>query len=165
MTSGQLLETNRNKRLSDSNPREGFREQRLIRVVIVTLLAATGFIHWYLPIVHPMGMPGELTGGIIVIPHELLHILFDLNGVGYFMLVALVAGRLSVSAHHQRQLYIGVAGYAALTILAWVLLSDPRERGVLDYADKLIELLIIFLEVWMAQQFNKDMATLRGHDR
>jgi hypothetical protein len=118
----------------------------------VSLLAATGFIHWYLPVVHRAMMPGELTGGFIVISHQLLHILFDLNGAGYFVLVAVTMGWLSLSLPHQAWLYRVVAGYAALTILAWILLSEAAERGLLDYTDKLIEVFIVALAIWMVQR-------------
>lgn len=147
MTSGQSLEISQNNPLPNS-AMDGF-THRLFRVVIVGLLVATGFIHWYLPVVHPTEMPGELTGGIIVIPHELLHILFDLSGVGYFVLAALVAGWLPLSTHHQKRLYIVVASYAALTIVAWILLSDATEHGVLDYIDKITEFVIVALVVGM----------------
>jgi len=100
MILGQPLETNQNKQLSNSHAGEGFRE-RLIRAVIVSLLAATAFIHWFLPIVHPTEMSGELAGGIILILHNQLHLLLDLNGVGYFVLVASVAGWLPLWSRHQ----------------------------------------------------------------
>ncbi len=150
MLSEQPLATSQNDRLRTCG-----RERlinRLIQVVMIVLLAATGFIHWYLPVVHPVEMPGELTGGIIVIPHDLLHLLFDLDGVGYFGLIAMVAGWLPLWANRVKRRYITVAGYAALTILAWIVLSDPVERGVLDYLDKGIELAIILLAIWMGRR-------------
>src|SRR5689334_5097272 len=113
MTSGQTLEINQNNSLSGSSSNN--LTYHMIRVIIAGLLAATGFIHWYLPVVHQMAMPDELTGGIIVIPHELLHILFDVNGVGYFILVALVVGWLPLPTQYHRWLYIVLASYAALT--------------------------------------------------
>ncbi len=151
MMSERSLATNQNKQLSDRNVNEGFNE-RLIQAVIVSLLAATAFIHWYLPVIHPVEMPGELTGGIIVISHDLLHLLFDLNGVGYFVLVASVATWLPLWSNHRTRLYSVVAGYSGLTILAWFLLSSPADRNILDYTDKLIELGILALAVWMRQR-------------
>ncbi len=91
MLSGQPLETSR------TNVRGIYAERsfvhRLIQVLIISFLSATGFIHWYLPVVHPVDMPGEITGGIIAMSHDLLHLLFDLNGAGYFGLAALVGCR------------------------------------------------------------------------
>src|SRR5262249_48822630 len=150
-------EINQSKTLSDGGTAREL-ATHLIRIIVGGLLAITGFIHWYLPITHRAMMPGELTRGIIVIPHGLLHILFDLNGVGYFVLVALVIGWLPLSVHHEKRLYSVVVTYAALTILAWLLLSEPAERGVLDYTDKLIELILVVLAAWMAQRCNQGMA-------
>jgi hypothetical protein len=162
MTSGQPLEISRNKSISN-NTRERFID-RLNQVVLVSLLAATGFIHWYLPVVHPTELLEELTGGIIVMSHQLLHLLFNLNGAGYFVLVALLMGWLPLAAHHQRRLYGVVAGYAAATILVWLVLSEPAERGLLDYATKLIEGIILALTISMMQRINKRMATLEEQD-
>ena len=110
MLSGQPLETSRNN-TRHHNTMERV-NNRLIQVVMIALLVASGFIHWYLPVVHPAEMPGELTGGIIVIPHDLLHLLFDLNGVGYFGLIALVAGWLPLWMNCPQRRYLTVAGYA-----------------------------------------------------
>jgi|SRR5579859_1693694 len=154
MLSGQPLETNQNKLLANAAG-EGIASRRL-RVVIISLLAATGFIHWYLPVVHRMEMPGELTGGIVVIPHGLLHLLFDLNGVGYFVLLALVAGWLPLWANQPKRVYIVIAAYAALTIISWILLSDPTERGLLDVIDKGIELLIVVVAVYAIRRKKKE---------
>ncbi len=151
MRSGQPLGISQNKPLPGGRLRRDLATD-LIRLTLGGLLTATGFIHWYLPVVHRMEMPGELTGGIIVIPHLLLHILFDLNGAGYFVLVALTMGWLLVSARRQMWLYRAEVGYTALTILAWMLLSEPAERGLLDYADKLIEVFVVVLAIWMARR-------------
>ncbi len=150
MLSEQPLAISRNN-ARHHNTMERF-TNRLIQVIVIALLAATGFIHWYLPVVHPADMAGELTGGIIVIPHDLLHLLFDLDGVGYFGLAVLAAGWLPLWANRVKRRYLAVAGYAALTIIAWILLSDPAERGVLDYLDKGIELALITLAIWMGRR-------------
>ncbi len=150
MLSGQPLETSRNNVRGICMERRFI--NRLIQVLIIGLLSATGFIHWYLPVVHPVDMPGEITGGIIAMSHDLLHLLFDLNGAGYFGLAALAAGWLPLWGNSMSRRYAIVAGYAALTILAWILLSDPVERGVLDYLDKGIELTIIALAIWMGHR-------------
>src|SRR5690242_6366624 len=134
MQSEQHLEINRNKR------RTATTDSYVTRLLLVGLLAATGFIHWYLPVVHRMDMPDELTGGIIVIHHSLLHLLFDLNGGGYVVLVALITGWLPRWPNQPKRLSALVAGYTTVTILAWLLLSDPVERTILDYSDKVIEL-------------------------
>jgi hypothetical protein len=146
MLSGHFLEINQNKRRTAKT--DGY----ISRLLLVGLLAATGFIHWYLPVVHRIEMPGELTGEIIVIHHSLLHLLFDLNGSGYFVLVALITGWLPLWANQPKRLYGLVAGYATVTILAWLLLSDPAERTILDYSDKIIELIIVALAVSMIRQ-------------
>lgn len=125
---------------------------RLIKTTVAILLTVTGFIHWYLPIMHPAMIPGELTGGIILIPHDVLHVLFDLDGAGYLVLVALVAGWLPILSRQHKALYVVVAGYAALTIIAWILLSNPKERSGLDTIDKTIEILIVALAVWMMRR-------------
>ncbi len=150
MLSGQPLATSQNDHLP-TRGRERF-INRLIQVVMIVLLAVTGFIHWCLPVVHPVDMPGELTGGIILIPHDLLHLLFDLDGVGYFVLAVLAAGWLPLWGDRPWRRYLTVAGYAALTILAWIGLSDPVERGILDYLDKGIELALILLAIWMRRR-------------
>ncbi len=117
--------------------------QTTLRALLVALLIATGIIHWLLPLAHPVIVPGEWTGGVVRIPHSLLHLLFNLNGIGYLVLAGIVAGWLPIKPRHQPWLYAVVIGFAGLTILAWVLLSAPPERTILDYSDKLIELGII----------------------
>ncbi len=153
MLSGQPLATSRNDVRGIYTERSFI--NRLIQVLIIGLLSATGFIHWYLPVVHPVDMPGEITGGIIAMSHDLLHLLFDLNGAGYFGLAALVAGWLPIWATCEKRRYLVVVGYAALTVLAWVLLSDPAERSVLDYLDKGIELAVIALALWMGHRISR----------
>ncbi len=150
MLSGQPLATSRNNVRGIYTARRFI--NRPIQVLIIGLLSATGFIHWYLPVVHPVDMPGEITGGIIAMSHDLLHLLFDLNGAGYFGLAALVAGWLPIWAKDAKCRHLVVAGYAALTLLAWIFLSDPAERSVLDYLDKGIELTIIALAIWMGHR-------------
>src|SRR5260221_8049651 len=104
MTSDKFRATNLNKQPPISNEGDSVRDH-LLRAILVGLLALTGFIHWALPIGHPMIRPGELTGGILLIPHNVLHLLFNLNGVGYFALVACVAGWIPLAARHKPMLY------------------------------------------------------------
>jgi hypothetical protein len=149
MISGQPLETNQNKQLTTGHVVQDSRVN-LTRSVLICLLAATAFIHWYLPIVHPIET--AQAGGLIPISHNMLHLLFTVNGVGYFVLMASVAGWLPLGRSRQRRLYSVVAVYAALTIFAWIVLSDPAERGALDYVDKLIEIAIVALAIWMVNR-------------
>lgn len=118
----------------------------LLRVLIVMLLLATAGIHWVLPAIHPLVVPGELTEGPIRIPHDLLHTLFNLNGMGYLVLAALVIGWLPLTPMYERRLYIIIIGYSGLTILAWVVLADSP--GWIDYTDKTIEALLVILSAY-----------------
>jgi len=120
----------------------------ILRYIVAALLLVTGIIHWFLPAIHP-GLPGAWTTGLISIPHDWLHVLFNLNGVGYLVLMGIVLDWLPIKPQHQRWLYVTVIGFAALTIVAWFLMSEPAERGIVDYVDKAVEAGIVAVGAWI----------------
>lgn len=128
--------------------------EKIARIIIVVTLAATGLIHWFLPAFHP-GAPGDLTGGLIKIPHQTLHSLFNLNGVGYFVLMGIVLDWFPVRPKHIQVVYLVIALYATATIVAWILFSEPTGRTLLDPIDKAIEVVLTLASVWMFVELSK----------
>ena len=97
----------------------------LIRVAIVGLTVATGWIHLNL-------------GGL----------LFALNGLGYFVAAVAMIAPLAIAIRLRWFIRLGLIGYAATAIVAWYL-TGPRYD--VAYVAKTIEVGLIgllALEVW-----------------
>ncbi len=88
---------------------------------IVVLTLTTAFIHLQLNFPDPM---------------------FILNGLGYLALLAALYLPVPRLARHKNIVRWALIGYAALTILLWVLIGA---RNGLAYADKAIEVALITL--------------------
>jgi hypothetical protein len=134
-------------------------------IIIIVLAIATAVIHLYLGVQMgsmmghmggpgggvPTGGPGagrppsggRLGGssimGMLPLP---LPILFDLNFVGYIVLVgALYLSRLQRFQPITRWVLIG---YTALTVILWYVISGSH-ADMFDYVDKLVEVALIIL--------------------
>jgi hypothetical protein len=94
----------------------------LLRIGIVVLALGTASVHLYLG---SLGFP-----------------LFLLNGLGYLALVAALYLPIPRLAHYRGTVRWALIGYAALTIVLWVLVGA---RTPIGYADKLIEIALIAL--------------------
>lgn len=97
----------------------------LLRSAIVTLAIATGAIHLTL-------------GGL----------LFTLNGLGYLVAAGAMVIPLGLAVRYRWLIRLGLIGYAAVTILGWVL-DGPRYETA--YIAKAIEVALIGLvgiELW-----------------
>ena len=94
----------------------------LLKFGIIVLTAATAAIHLYL------GLKG--------IP------LFVLNGFGYLGLLAALTLPLPRISEYRNLVRWVLVGYAALTILLWILVGA---RNSIGYADKVIELALVAL--------------------
>jgi hypothetical protein len=97
----------------------------LVRVAIVGLTVATGWIHLNL-------------GGL----------LFALNGLGYFVAAVAMIVPLAIAIRFRWFIRLGLIGYAATAIVAWYL-TGPRYD--VAYMAKAIEVALIgllTLEVW-----------------
>ena len=91
----------------------------LLRTAIAVLAIATGAIHLTL-------------GGL----------LFTLNGLGYFTAAAAMVAPLALAARFRWLIRIGLIGYAATTIIGWVLMGPRYETA---YIAKAIEVALIAL--------------------
>jgi len=91
----------------------------VIRVLIVELAIATGWIHLTL-------------GGA----------LFTLNGVGYIVAAAAMVAPLALAARFRWFIRLGLAGYAMATIIGWYLMGPRYEVA---YLAKAIEVVLIAL--------------------
>jgi hypothetical protein len=96
--------------------------QNVIRFGVVVLVLGTAGIHLYLGL---SGFP-----------------LFVLNGLGYIALVAALYLPIAPLARYRGLVRWTLIGYAALTIVLWVLVGA---RNAIGYADKLIEIALIVL--------------------
>jgi|SRR5947209_17318685 len=96
------------------------------QVVIVILTLTTALFHWQLA--------SE--------PDSDFRFWFVLNGIGYLaLLAALYAPQ---TARYRHLVRWALAGYAALTIVVWMILAQPYDSA--DFPIKIIEgLLIVFL--------------------
>ena len=92
-----------------------------LRIGIVVLTLGTAFIHLQLDFPDPV---------------------FILNGLGYLGLLAALYMPIPPLAHHRNTVRWTLAGYAALTILLWILVGA---RTPIGYADKVIEVALIAL--------------------
>ena len=93
--------------------------------------------------------PGALRAGIAVLTlaTALIHLqlnfpdpMFILNGLGYLALLAALL--LPSLARYRRLVRWALIGYAAITILLWILLGA---RTPIGYIDKVIEVALISL--------------------
>lgn len=97
----------------------------IVRVAIVGLTVATGWIHLNL-------------GGL----------LFALNGLGYFVAAVAMIAPFAIAVRFRWFIRLGLIGYAATAIVAWYL-TGPRYDAA--YIAKAIELALIgllALEAW-----------------
>ena len=92
---------------------------------------------------------GPLQWGIIVltiatavIHFSLLLPLFILNGLGYLTLLAALYLPIPVLANYRNWVRWALMGFAALTIILWVVMGT---RDSLAYVDKAIEVVLIVL--------------------
>jgi hypothetical protein len=95
-----------------------------LTVGIIALTVATAAVHVYLGL---LGFP-----------------LFFLNGLGYLTLLAALYLPIPALARYRRAARWVLAGYAALTVILWMLVG---ERSVVGYADKVVEVALISLLV------------------
>ena len=91
----------------------------LLRLTIVGLTIATGWIHFNL-------------GGL----------LFELNGLGYFAAALAMVAPLAIASRCRWLIRLGLIGYAATAIVAWYL-TGPRYD--VAYIAKAIEVALIAL--------------------
>ena len=91
----------------------------VIRVLIVELALATGWIHLNL-------------GGAM----------FTLNGLGYFAAAAAMVAPLAIAVRFRWFIRIGLVGYAVATIVGWYLMGPRYETA---YLAKAIEVILIGL--------------------
>ncbi len=91
----------------------------VLRVAIVALTLATAYIH-------------QTLGGL----------LFTLNAIGYAVGAAAMVAPLAIAVRYRWLIRIGLAGYALLTIVGWVI--DPVFYST-AYAAKGIEVALIAL--------------------
>lgn len=91
----------------------------VIRVLIVELALATGWIHLNL-------------GGAM----------FTLNGLGYFVAAAAMIAPLAIAVRFRWFIRIGLVGYALATIVGWYLMGPRYDTA---YLAKAIEVVLIGL--------------------
>ncbi len=96
-----------------------------LRVVITILGLITALVH----------------GVLLSISMGRLDLLFTLNGLGYLVLVAAFFFNPSIVAGRRRLLSYAFMAFAAVTIVAWVILGKPYT--MLGYITKIDELLLI----------------------
>ena len=94
-----------------------------LRVGVAVLTLATATVHLYL----------GLTAGLG---------LFVLNGLGYLVLPAALYARVPRLAPYKNAVRWAFVGYAALTVVLWVLIG---ERNLIGYLDKIVEIALITL--------------------
>ena len=98
-----------------------------LRLGVVILTVATAAIHLYLGL--SSGLP-----------------LFVLNGLGYLTLLAALYMPIPRLAPHRNTVRWLLVGFAALTILLWLVIIGGNSTTI-GYIDKLVEVLLIILLV------------------
>ena len=97
----------------------------LVRVAIVGLTVATGWIHLNL-------------GGL----------LFALNGLGYFVAAVAMIAPLAIPIRFRWFIRLGLIGYAATAIVAWYLTGPRYEVAYIAKAIELALIGLLALEAW-----------------
>jgi hypothetical protein len=100
----------------------------LVRLAIVALTLATGYIHVTL-------------GGL----------LFAMNGLGYFVAALAMVAPLAIASQFRWFVRLGLIGYAATAIVAWYL-TGPRYD--VAYVAKAIEVVLIGLLVLEVRMYD-----------
>lgn len=100
----------------------------LVRLAIVALTIATGWIH--------LGLGG---------------LLFTLNGVGYFVAAVAMILPLSIAARLRWLIRLGLIGYALVAIVGWYVMGP---RWIVAYVAKAIEVALIALLVLEVRSFD-----------
>ena len=103
-----------------------------LQIAIIVLVAVTACIHLYRALL--LGAPSM----------RLFPLIFYLNFIGYAVLV--IAHYAPQLQRYQRATRWILIVYAAITIIAWVLITQARPN-VLGYIDKPIEIALIVLLV------------------
>ncbi len=135
-------------------PRIGF-----LQIGIILLAVITAVIHLYLGTTigsmmagsPPAGAPSGGSSIMAMLPLS-LPVLFDLNFVGYIVLVGVLY--LPVLQRFQRLTRWLLIGYTAITILLWYLISGGHSDMV-AYIDKFVEVVLIaflLIEGWHTRQ-------------
>lgn len=102
----------------------------VLRIGIIALTLATALIHLQLNFPDPV---------------------FILNGLGYLALLAALFAPIPQIAPHRNLVRWALIGYAALTILLWIILGA---RTPIGYIDKIIEVALISLLLLDARRSN-----------
>lgn len=107
-----------------------------IQIGVILLVSATAALHLYLSwVVFSLGMSG---------------VLFLLNGLGYFGLLAALFVPIPVAVRFRRVSRFTLMFFTLVTIAAWVAIG---ERNIIGYLNKVNELaLLIFL--WLDRSRN-----------
>jgi len=80
-------------------------------------------------------------------------VLFILNGLGYLTLLAALYLPIPALATYRHWVRWALTGFAALTIILWVIMGG---RGPLGYIDKTIEVVLIVLLFIESRQANEE---------
>ena len=127
-----MPDTRLNRPLSDGDV--------VLRVAIVVLTLATGYIHMTL-------------GGL----------LFTLNGIGYAVAAAALVAPLALAVRYRWLVRIGVAAYAATTIAAWAI--DPIFYQTAYLAKGIEVALIVLLAIDFARRDGNPVERIRHEIR
>ncbi len=100
-------------------------------IAIIVLTIATALVHLVL----------GFSDGVMI--------MFVLNGLGYLTLLGGLYLPISALASYRSKIRWALIAFAAVTVLAWIAIGL---RNVLGYTDKAIEIVLIVLLVWQAQQ-------------
>jgi hypothetical protein len=98
-----------------------------LQIGIIVLTLATAIVH------------------LVILNLESIDILFTLNGLGFLGLLALYFLPIPIAQKNHNLVRWALMAYAAVSILAWVLVGSP---SVLGFADKAIEVVLIIL-LWL----------------
>jgi hypothetical protein len=101
-------------------------ENSVLRIGIAVLTLATALIHLQLNFPDPV---------------------FILNGLGYLALLAALFVPIPQIARYRNALRLVLVGYAALTILLWVLVGARTPIGYIDKGIEVVLISLLLLEV------------------
>jgi hypothetical protein len=116
----------------------------LVRLAIVSLTVATGWIHFNL-------------GGA----------LFALNGVGYFVAAVAMVAPFAIAVRFRWLVRLGLMGYAATAVVAWYLTGPRYDVAYVAKAIEVALIALLALEAWAydgspARRVRRVLRPMRG---
>ena len=112
-----------------------------LRIAVIALTLVTAAVHLYLGVTSISG------------PMQTLGILWLLNGLGYLVLLGGITGQTPVLKDNKALAHYGLMGFAAVTIVAWVVMSGvlrgdaPDLLAIITKVDEVLLIVVAYMHL------------------